>query len=126
MAIAEGFTFKFEDESNIKADLLETFPYSGKKQTITYSTKEFSAVCPFSGLPDYGIFEMNYIPNSCIIELKSLKYYLFTYRNVGIYQEHATHKIFVDLESILNPQSLEIKLVYNTRGGIDTVTTIKS
>ena len=126
MAQAEGLTLPFEGEEALRVDLLECFPYEGKKQHIVYESNEFSAVCPFSGLPDYGHFKMTYIPNKHIVELKSLKYYLTSYRNVGIYQEHATNKLYTDLETLLEPEFLEITLVYNTRGGIDTTTSINS
>lgn len=126
MPKAEGLTLEFEPEEKIQSNLLETFPYEGKPQTIVYETKEFSAVCPFSGLPDYGIFKMTYIPNTKIVELKSLKYYLISYRNVGIYQEHATNKLYQDLSTLLQPKSLKITTIYNTRGGIDTTCSINS
>ena len=124
MAKAEGLTLPFEDESAIRVDLLEHFPYEGKKQKINYETKEFSAVCPFSGLPDYACFKMFYIPKARIVELKSLKYYLTSFRQVGMYQEHITQRLFNDLEKLLEPEYLEITLIYNTRGGIDATTTI--
>ena len=75
MAKAEGKTFKFDSEKEIQTQYLETFPYTGARQFITYDTKEFSCVCPFSGLPDYGQLIINYIPNKTCVELKSLKYY---------------------------------------------------
>ena len=119
MAIAEGKVFTFESENAINTSFLERFEYTGKTQSITYSTKEFSCVCPFSGLPDFGLLAMNYVPNTYCVELKSLKYYLVSYRNVGIYQEAATNRLFKDLWDCLEPQYLNIKTVYNTRGGID-------
>ena len=120
MAIAEGLTIPFDDETKIQSDILETFSYSGEKQFITYETKEFSAVCPFSGLPDYGQLIIEYIPQKTIVELKSLKYYIVSFRNIGIYQEPATNRIFQDLYLCLSPNYLSIKTIYNTRGGIDT------
>lgn len=126
MAKAEGLTLPFEDESAIRFDLLEHFPYTGKKQNISYETKEFSAVCPFSGLPDYATFKMFYIPKARIVELKSLKYYLTSFRQVGMYQEHITQRLFNDLEKLLAPEFLEITLIYNTRGGIDATTSLKT
>ena len=126
MAKAEGLTLPFESEDAIRVDLLETFEYSGHTQKINYTTKEFSAVCPFSGLPDYGIFIMDYIPNKHIVELKSLKYYLTSYRNVGVYQEHVTHRLFDDLRTLLDPSYLKITTIYNTRGGIDTTCVVET
>lgn len=107
--------------SEIKRDLLRVFPYEykGKEITIKLETDEFSAVCPWSGLPDFGKIIVEYIPKDKILELKSFKYYLYTYRNVGIYQEHAINKIFEDLYKILKPRWLKIILKYNIRGGIE-------
>ena len=115
----EGLTLDFSDETAIRVDLLETFPYDGHPQKINYTTKEFSAVCPFSGLPDYAQLMIDYEPGDSIVELKSLKYYITSYRNVGIYQEHVTNRIFDDLKTLLNPSALKITTIYNTRGGID-------
>ena len=81
---AEGKILKFLSEEHIDADSLQTFPYSGLKQVIQYETREFSAVCPFSGLPDIAYINMFYVPDQLILELKSLKYYFMSYRSVGI------------------------------------------
>jgi 7-cyano-7-deazaguanine reductase len=126
MAKAEGKTIPFLDHSHIDVSVLETFEVSGPRQRIEYTTHEFSAVCPFSGLPDIGHLKVEYVPNKFVVELKSLKYYLLSYRNVGIYQEHATPKLFKDLFDLLKPEFLKITLTYNTRGGIDTVTSVSS
>lgn len=118
MPVAEGKIFSFEDESSIKSDFLESIDYSGNPQKIKYETDEFSAVCPFSGLPDIAKVEIDYIPDKKIVELKSLKYYFMSYRNVGIYQEAATDRIYRDLYKVLTPKYLSVKTVYNVRGGI--------
>ncbi|MBN2857862.1 MAG: NADPH-dependent 7-cyano-7-deazaguanine reductase QueF [Candidatus Delongbacteria bacterium] len=110
----------------MKADFLETIDYKGETQDITYDTDELSAVCPFSGLPDYGFLSINYIPDKKIIELKSLKYYLISFRNVGIYQEALTDRIYKDLKKVLKPRYLKVETVYNTRGGIDSTCVIDS
>lgn len=118
MPVPEGKTFGFESGESIRADFLETIDYSGNPQEITYETGEFSAVCPFSGLPDIAQVQIRYIPGNKIVELKSLKYYLVSFRNVGIYQEAATDRIYTDLWSCLAPKYLMIRTVYNIRGGI--------
>ena len=120
MPVAEGKTIHMESVEAIAPQALETISYEGEEQFVTVETNEFSAVCPFSGLPDYGTLHINYIPNSAIVELKSLKYYLLSYRNVGIYQESATNRLFQDLFTCLNPQYLKVTTIYNTRGGLDT------
>jgi 7-cyano-7-deazaguanine reductase len=133
MAEAEGLKISFEAPGKIAPETLEVFPYTLPelkvghipKQLITYTTQEFSAVCPFSGLPDLATVTIEYVPDKKVLELKSLKYYLLSYRNVGIYQEHATQKIFADLQKVLRPQKLKVTTLYNTRGGIDTTCVIE-
>jgi len=115
----EGKKYKFHGEKEIDASVLETIKYAGGKQLIEYKTKEFSSVCPFSGLPDIAEVVIRYIPAGKIVELKSLKYYFISFRNVGIYQEKATDRIFKDLKKALKPLYLYVETVYNTRGGID-------
>tara|TARA_B100000953_G_scaffold282735_1_gene261130 strand:- start:160 stop:573 length:414 start_codon:yes stop_codon:yes gene_type:complete len=121
MAKAEGKQFKFLDESHINPGFLETFDFDSPNQLITTETDEFSAVCPFSGLPDLAYVKIEYHPNGgkCV-ELKSLKYYFISFRNVGIYQEAVTKRIFGDLKEILDTSKLRVTTIYNTRGGFDT------
>ena len=121
MAKAEGKTFNYDDASKINADFLETFPFKSVNQYIKTETNEFSAVCPFSGLPDLAKVRIEYFPTGgkCV-ELKSLKYYFTSFRNVGIYQEGATKRIYDDLSSILETKKIQITTVYNIRGGFKT------
>lgn len=119
--VAEGKTFDFLPVSEIKTDELKAFKFESKKQLIITETKEFSAVCPFSGLPDIAYLKIEYYPEGekCI-ELKSLKYYMTSFRNVGIYQEGVTARIYEDLKNVLETDRIKITTVYNTRGGYDT------
>ena len=121
MPIAEGKQFEFLDESHINPGFLETFDFDGPNQLIITETDEFSAVCPFSGLPDLAYVKIEYHPDGgkCV-ELKSLKYYFISFRNVGIYQEAVTKIIFGDLKKILDTSKLRVTTIYNTRGGFDT------
>ena len=121
MAEAEGKIFNYDDASKINADFLETFPFESVDQYIKTETNEFSAVCPFSGLPDLAKVRIEYFPagGKCI-ELKSLKYYFTSFRNVGIYQEGATKRIYNDLSSILETKKIQITTIYNIRGGFKT------
>jgi 7-cyano-7-deazaguanine reductase len=121
MAKAEGLKLDFGGEELINPDYLETFDFDSPNQFIMTETDEFSAVCPFSGLPDMAYVKLEYYPDGkkCI-ELKSLKYYFISFRNVGIYQEGATKRIFNDLKSKLETDRLKITTVYNMRGGFDT------
>ena len=121
MAKAEGKSFEFLDESHIDPNLLEVFDFDSSKQYIKTETDEFSAVCPFSGLPDIAYVKIEYFPTGgkCV-ELKSLKYYFVSFRNVGIYQEAATKRIYSDLLSTLDSKQLMITTIYNIRGGFQT------
>lgn len=126
MATAEGKVLQFKSPDTVDTTILETFPYSGPKQRVQYSTNEFTAVCPFSGLPDIGTVTIDYMPDNKCVELKSLKYYLLSYRDVGIYQEHVTAKLFEDIQSLLKAQELTLTVVYQTRGGIDTTCSVST
>ena len=121
MARSEGRSFDFLDESHIDSSLLEIFDFDSPKQYIKTETDEFSAVCPFSGLPDIAYVKIEYFPTGgkCV-ELKSLKYYFVSFRNVGIYQEAATKHIYSDLLSALDSKQLMVTTIYNIRGGFQT------
>jgi 7-cyano-7-deazaguanine reductase len=124
MAIAEGRTVPFTGPEAIEAAVLETFPYEGPEQEIVSETGEFSAVCPYSGLPDFATLTIRYVPSDRCVELKSLKYYVVSFRNVGIFQEHATARIAEDLFRLLRPHRLTVTTRYNIRGGFETTCTV--
>ncbi len=126
MPVAEGKEFSFLPEDSIDSGFLESIDYTGNPQEIKYETDEFSAVCPFSGLPDIAKLTILYIPRKKIVELKSLKYYIISYRNVGIYQEAVTDRLYKDLLKCLEPEYLSITTVYNIRGGILSTCTMDS
>lgn len=111
----------------VRADLLETFAYEypGSAATVEIATDEFTAVCPWSGLPDFGTVTLRYVPKERVLELRSLKFYLGTYRNVGIYQEHAANRILSDLVAACAPAWMELALDYRVRGGIHTVVRLR-
>ncbi|MGK0291090.1 MAG: 7-cyano-7-deazaguanine reductase [bacterium] len=121
MAIAEGRVFEFDSPEKIRTDFLETFDFDSPEQYIKTETNELMAVCPFSGLPDFGTLVMEYYPTGgkCI-ELKSFKYYLISYRNIGLFQEGVTKRLYNDLKNILETDRIKITTIYNTRGGFDT------
>ncbi|HRZ09743.1 MAG TPA: preQ(1) synthase [Gemmatimonadales bacterium] len=124
MATPEGRSLPFVGPEHVDVAVLETFPYEGPAQEIVTSTDEFSAVCPYSGLPDFATLTVTYVPGKSCIELKSLKYYVTSYRNVGIFQEHATARIAEDLFKVLSPARLTVETVYNVRGGFLTTCTV--
>ncbi len=111
----------------IKADekikILETFDLENEyPQLIKIYTNEFSAVCPGTGLPDIASIDIEYIPAVKCIELKSLKYYFFSYREDAIFQEPVTDLIFGHLIKVLEPVYLKLTVNYNIRGGFATRT----
>ncbi|HTX98658.1 MAG TPA: preQ(1) synthase [Bacteroidota bacterium] len=123
MAEALDRRYDTQDGSTIDVAALETFPYEypGKDIVIDIETEEFTAVCPYSGLPDFAIIRIHYTPVAAIIELRSLKYYLFSFRNVGIYQEHLVNRLLEDLVRCAKPKWMKVEADYKVRGGIHTV-----
>ena len=120
MPYAEGRIYDLKSEEAIDTAALECIDFDMPQQLIEIETKEFSAVCPFSGLPDIATVQIRYMPAAGkIIELKSLKYYFTSFRDVGIYQEGATKRIYEDLHKVLQTDELQVVTVYNTRGGMD-------
>ena len=117
----------FDSYEKIDTSFLATFPYEhiGKNIIINIDTNEFTAVCPFSGLPDFAIIKVNYIPNKEIIELRSFKYYLLSYRTVGIYQEHLVNRVLNDLVKCCKPKWMQVLADYNIRGGVHTVASVE-
>ena len=113
---------RIKGQDAIEARSLLTFPYEFPQQPseITIDTDEFTAVCPWTGLPDYGTLTLLYFPSDKIIELKSLKYYLLSFRDVGIVQEHAANRILRDLVSLCHPRFMKVDLDYKIRGGLHT------
>jgi 7-cyano-7-deazaguanine reductase len=106
-----------------KYKLLETFEIENQyTQLIKIQTKEFSAVCPGTGLPDIAEITIEYIPQKKCVELKALKYYFFSFRNDAIFQEPVTDVIFGHLLKCLEPKYLRLEVIYNIRGGFLTTT----
>ena len=107
----------------VKIDLITTIDYKYKEVRdidITIQQPEFTSVCPMTGLPDFGCITIRYTPNNKIVELKSLKFYMLQYRNVGIFYEHVVNKILNDLVEALNPKWMEVAGNFTARGGITT------
>ncbi len=121
-ALDAKFSLQVHDESDIRPELLLSFPYEypSSRQTVRIHTEEFSALCPWTGLPDTASLSLEYVPKDKLLELKSLKYYLLSFRQVGVVQEHAAARIFKDLVALLDPAELKVVLDYNIRGGLHT------
>ncbi len=98
------------------------YPRSGAEVVI--DTDEFTAVCPWTSLPDFGTLAISYVPDRLCIELKSLKYYLMSYAGVGIVQEHAANRILEDLVALCAPMKMSVRLDYKVRGGLHTVVSV--
>ena len=113
---------KIDARTSIDASLLQTiyYDYPGKKIEIEINTDEFTCVCPWSGLPDFATITIKYIPGKKCIELKSLKYYLYSYRNVGIVHESVINRILKDLVKLCAPKKMSIEAEFRTRGGLKT------
>ncbi len=114
--------FDVQSEEAIDPAVLEAMPfdYPGSSTEVVYQTDEFTAVCPWTGLPDFAKLTIRYTPDRSLVELKSLKYYLTSFRNVGILQEHAVNRILDDLVKLLKPVSMAIEADFAERGGIKT------
>ena len=119
--------FDILSEKNIEADVIETldFQYRGSGTLVTIGTKEFTSVCPWTGLPDTAELLITYLPSKKLVEMKSLKYYLLSFRNVGILQEHAVNRIIKDLSKILKPEFIEVEAKFESRGGLNTIVKVK-
>ena len=106
---------------------LEAVPnrYPDRDYTVNISIPEFTCVCPRTGLPDFGTIIINYVPDELIVELKSLKYYILNYRNLGIFQEAVTNRILDDLKAALKPRKIEVIGDFHPRGGIKTIVTAR-
>jgi len=114
--------FDIQSEEDIDLEVLETIPfaYPGSATEVVYETDEFTFVCPWTGLPDFARLVIRYVPGNTLVELKSLKYYLTSYRNGGILQEHAVNRILQDLVPLLQPVSMVVEAEYRERGGLKT------
>jgi len=102
---------------------LDTFAYEfpGSEIRINFEIPEFTAVCPFSDFPDFGTIRIEYVPNERCIELKSLKLYINSFRNVKIFHEHVMNVILEDFVAACDPLSVDITGDFNVRGNIKTV-----
>jgi 7-cyano-7-deazaguanine reductase len=99
---------------------LEAFPNSHphRDTVVTFHCAEFSCLCPVTGQPDFAQLEISYVPDKKVLESKSLKSYLWTYRDVGIFHEHAVNAILDDLAAFLKPRGIRVTGRFNIRGGI--------
>ena len=101
---------------------LETFPNRNPERDylVELQTSEFTCLCPKTGQPDFAVLEIDYIPDELCIELKSLKLYVWSYRDQGAFHEAVTNKILDDLVAKISPRFMSIEAKFNVRGGIYT------
>jgi 7-cyano-7-deazaguanine reductase len=101
---------------------LETFPNPrpGRDYVIRFETDEFTCLCPKTGQPDFATIRIEYVPDSLCVELKSLKLYLWSFRNEGGFHEDVTNRILDDLVAAVRPRRLRVEGDFNIRGGIHT------
>ncbi|MCC6490576.1 MAG: NADPH-dependent 7-cyano-7-deazaguanine reductase QueF [Candidatus Hydrogenedentes bacterium] len=123
-------TIPFKGPEAIDSGCLECFEYAyadkpvGEPMEIVTTTDEFTSVCPFSGLPDFARVTIAYTPGRYCLELRSLKYYLMSYRDVGIWYEHLVNRMLEDLVKACQPVHMKISIACSPRGGLaSTVTT---
>jgi len=128
MADSEQRTGPAASPDQVKTDVLEVidYEYRGRRDIeIAIEQPEYTSVCPRTGLPDFGRITIRYRPKNKIVELKSLKFYLLQYRNVGIFYEHVVNRILDDLAGVLDPRWMEVTGDFSARGGITTTVKAK-
>jgi 7-cyano-7-deazaguanine reductase len=125
-SLEKQIKYTIESPDIVKTDVLVPMDYQYQNQRdidIVIQQPEYTSVCPMTGLPDVGCITITYRPYNKIIELKSLKFYLLQYRNVGIFYEHVVNRILEDLVAVLAPKYMEITGDFTARGGITTKVT---
>lgn len=95
-------------------------PYPGREYEVECVCPEFTCVCPMTGQPDFATFTITYVPGPKIVELKSLKLYLWSYRQAGAFHEDVTNRVLDDLVGCLEPRRMQVVSTWNVRGGIST------
>ncbi len=117
-----GESFEARTDAGIDPGSLLAFDYEypGQETEVVIDTEEFTAVCPWTDLPDFGALTVTYVPDRLCIELKSLKYYLLSYRDEGIVQEHVANRVLNDLVACCRPRRMAVTLDYKPRGGLHT------
>jgi 7-cyano-7-deazaguanine reductase len=125
-SLKKQIKYTIESPDIVKTDVLVPMEYQYQHQrdiNIVIQQPEYTSVCPMTGLPDVGCITITYRPYDKIVELKSLKFYLLQYRNVGIFYEHVVNRILEDLVAVLEPKYLEVTGDFTARGGMTTKVT---
>jgi 7-cyano-7-deazaguanine reductase len=122
----QGLDIKSTPREEMNLFPLDSFPYEfiGREIAINFEMPEFTAICPFSDFPDFATIKLEYVPNERCVELKSLKLYINSFRNVKVFHEHVVNIILEDFVRACDPLSVEIEGDFHVRGNIKT--TIKT
>jgi 7-cyano-7-deazaguanine reductase len=117
-----------EYEYTVNPERLETFanPYPDRPYTVTFSTSEFTSLCPVTGQPDFYDITITYIPDRHCLESKSLKLYLFSFRQSGMFAEAMTNRVLDDLVEVCRPRWMRVESVMKPRGGIGLTVQVES
>ena len=123
-SLEKQIKYTIESPDIVKTDVLVPMEYQYQRDIdIVIQQPEYTSVCPMTGLPDVGCITITYRPYNKIVELKSLKFYLLQYRNVGIFYEHVVNRILENLVAVLEPKYMEVTGDFTARGGITTKVT---
>ncbi|HEV7643401.1 MAG TPA: preQ(1) synthase [Pyrinomonadaceae bacterium] len=119
----QGLDIRSTPREEMKLYPLDTFNYEfpGREVRINFEIPEFTAICPFSDFPDFAILRIEYIPNQRCIELKSMKLYINSFRDIKIFHEHVINIILEDFVKACDPLSVEIEGDFHIRGNIKTI-----
>ena len=98
-------------------------PHPYRDYEVNISIPEYTSICPRTGLPDFATITITYVPDQLVVELKSLKYYILNYRNLGIYYEDVTNRILHDVKAVARPRRIQVVGDFSPRGGIKTMVT---
>ncbi|HAX61686.1 MAG TPA: NADPH-dependent 7-cyano-7-deazaguanine reductase QueF [Elusimicrobia bacterium] len=96
------------------------YEYRGKKIEVIVETDEFTCLCPWSHQPDFAKLSIIYVPDKLCVELKSLKLYLQSFRNVGLVHESVVNRVLCDLTKLISPKEMHVEATFNLRGGLKT------
>jgi 7-cyano-7-deazaguanine reductase len=118
----QGLDIRSTPRAEMQLAALDTFPYeyAGRKIKINFEMPEFTAICPFSDFPDFAVIRLEYVPNQRCIELKSLKLYINSFRDVKIFHEHVVNVIMEDFVAACDPLKVKIEGDFHVRGNIKT------
>ena len=119
----QGLDIRSTPREEMELYPLDTFRYEypGKEIWVEFEMPEFTAICPFSDFPDFAVIKLKYVPNERCIELKSLKLYINSFRNVKVFHEHVINMILDDFVKACDPLRVEIEGDFHVRGNITTV-----